>query len=75
LLVIAAGMLSKQRRQGKRGNILLAMPQARFSMDQNFTLQNSKIAPVAKHAVRRAVWLTNRESPRSSPEQHRGSLV
>jgi hypothetical protein len=42
LLVIAAGMLSKQRRQGKRGNILLAMPQARFSMNQNFTLQNSK---------------------------------
>jgi hypothetical protein len=44
LLVIAAGMLSKQRRQGKRGNILLAMPQARFSMDQNFTRQNLRNA-------------------------------
>jgi hypothetical protein len=32
LLVAAAGMVSKRRRQGKRGNILLAMPQARFSL-------------------------------------------
>jgi hypothetical protein len=31
LLVAAAGMVSKRRRQGKRGNILLAMPQARSS--------------------------------------------
>jgi hypothetical protein len=30
--VAAAGMLAKPRGQGKRGNILLAMPQARFSM-------------------------------------------
>jgi len=29
LLVVAAGMLSKRRRQGKHRNILLAMPQAR----------------------------------------------
>jgi hypothetical protein len=37
-------MVSKRRRQGKRGNILLAMPQARFSMDQNFTRQNLRNA-------------------------------
>jgi hypothetical protein len=34
LVVAAAGMLAKQRREGKRGNILLAMPQARLSMDR-----------------------------------------
>jgi len=37
-------MLSKQRRQGKRGNILLAMPQARSSFAGNFTPQNPAIA-------------------------------
>jgi len=31
LLVAAAGMVSKRRRQGKRGNILLAMLPARSS--------------------------------------------
>jgi hypothetical protein len=36
LLVAAAGMVSKRRRQGKRGNILLAMPQARSSMAFEF---------------------------------------
>jgi hypothetical protein len=36
-------MVSKRWRQGKRGNILLAMPQARSSMARNFILQNSKI--------------------------------
>jgi len=36
LLVAAAGMLSKRRRQGKRGNILLAMLQARPSMAFEF---------------------------------------
>jgi hypothetical protein len=36
LLVAAAGMVSKRRRQGKRGNILLAMPQARFSIAFEF---------------------------------------
>jgi len=44
LLVAAAGMLSKRRRQGKRGNILLAMPPARSSMARNFIPQNSKMA-------------------------------
>jgi hypothetical protein len=43
LLVVAAGMLTIQRRQGKRGNILLAMPQARSSIAWNFTLQNSAL--------------------------------
>jgi hypothetical protein len=42
LLVAAAGMLSKRQRQGKRGNILLAMPPARSSMA--FILQDSKMA-------------------------------
>jgi len=36
LLVAAAGMLSKRRRQGKRGNILLAMLPARSSMAFEF---------------------------------------
>jgi len=44
LLVAAGGMVSKRRRQGKRGNILLAMPLARSSRLSNFILQNSKIA-------------------------------
>jgi len=52
LLVVAAGMLSKRRRQGKRGNLLLAMPQARSSMAWNFTLQNSAIAFGGQHAAR-----------------------
>jgi hypothetical protein len=37
-------MLSKRWRQGKRGNILLAMPQARSSMARNFIQQNSRNA-------------------------------
>jgi hypothetical protein len=32
LIVAAAGMLAKQRGQGKLGNILLAMPQTGFSL-------------------------------------------
>jgi len=36
LFAAAAGMLSKRRRQGKRGNILLAMPPARCSMAFEF---------------------------------------
>jgi len=44
LLVAAAGMLSKRRRQGKRGNIRLAMPPARSSIAFDFILQDSKVA-------------------------------
>jgi hypothetical protein len=50
-------MLSKQRRQGKRGNILLAMPQARSSIAWNFIPQNSAIAfggPACRPAVGKA---------------------
>jgi hypothetical protein len=36
LLVAAAGMVSKRRRQGKRGNILLAMLPARSSRAREF---------------------------------------
>jgi hypothetical protein len=43
-LLPQAIMLSKRRRQGKRGNILLAMSQARPSMARNFILQNSRNA-------------------------------
>jgi hypothetical protein len=75
LLVVAAGMLAKQRRQGKRGNILLAMPQARSSMDWNFTLQNSAIEFGGAHTARRSVRLINRERARSSPEQNRRSFA
>jgi hypothetical protein len=65
-------MLSKRRRQGKRGNILLAMSQARPSMARNFILQNSKNAfgaagiPAPRLPL---VWLTNREMNRSSSER------
>jgi len=56
-------MLSKRQRQGKRGNILLAMPPARSSMPRNFILQNLKITFGGPHPGWRApaVWLTNRE--------------
>jgi hypothetical protein len=43
-LWLLGGMLSKRQRQGKRGKILLAMPQARSSTARNFILQNSRIA-------------------------------
>jgi hypothetical protein len=43
LIVAAAGMLAKQRGQGKRGNILLAMPQARFSMACRFHAAESDL--------------------------------
>jgi hypothetical protein len=44
LLVVTAIMVSKRWLEGKRGNILLAMPQARSSMDRNFIQQNSRVA-------------------------------
>jgi hypothetical protein len=77
LLVAAAGMVSKRRRQGKRGNILLAMPQARFSRAFEFHPAKFEHAygGASIPAGAPAVWLTNRESARSSPERHRGSLV
>jgi hypothetical protein len=55
LLVAAAGMVSKRRRQGKRGNILLAMPQARFS--RTFEFHPAKIRTCLRrgqHPGRRA---------------------
>jgi hypothetical protein len=77
LLVVTAIMVSKRWLEGKPGNFLLAMPQARSSMDRNFILQNSRITFGGAYPGRRApaVWLTNREMNRSYPERWRGSLV
>jgi hypothetical protein len=56
-------MVSKRRRQGKRGNILLAMPPARPSMAFEFHPAKFEISSAGPHPGRRAsgVWLTNRE--------------
>jgi hypothetical protein len=62
LLVAAAGMVSKRRRQGKRGNILLAMPQARSSMAFEFHPANSKMFSAGRvPAGAPTVWLTSRK--------------
>jgi hypothetical protein len=56
LLVAAAGMVSKRRRQGKRGNILLAMPLARPSMAFEFhpaKFENPRQARIPVGARRR----------------------
>jgi hypothetical protein len=54
LLVVTAIMVSKRWLEGKPGNLLLAMPQARSSMDRNFIQQNSRVAFGGPHPGRRA---------------------
>jgi len=64
-------MLAKRRRQGKRGNILLAMRRHAPRRLSNFILQNSMNAFSGRYLGPRAVvvWLTNREMNRSSSER------
>jgi hypothetical protein len=55
-------MVSKRRRQGKRGNILLAMLQARFSTAFEFHPANSKMFSAGRVPVGApTVWLTSRK--------------
>jgi hypothetical protein len=56
-------MLSKRQRQGKRGNILLAMPPARASMAFEFHPAKFEDGYRQPASLRRApaVWLTNRK--------------
>jgi hypothetical protein len=54
LLVAAAGMVSKRRGQGKRGNILLAMLPARASMAFEFHPAKFECFRRGRHPGRRA---------------------